>query len=70
MEELLIDNYYYFEKSSKRKSELAEFCSFCNQEYRKLLKHISVRWLSLEKCIEQFPSLKSYFLSQGLILVL
>ena len=34
-----------------------------------MLKHVTCRWLSLERCIERalkkFPSLKSYFLSEG-----
>ena len=70
VEELMIDNYYYFDKSSKRKNGLADYCGFCDIEYRKVLKHISTRWLSLELAVErtlrQYQGLKSYFLSQGL----
>ena len=40
-EELLIDTYYYFDKSTKRKSGLAEYCTFCDTQYRKILKHVS-----------------------------
>ena len=65
VEELLIDNFYYFDKSTKRKSGLVEYCTFCDIQYRKLLKHINVRWLSLELAIDrtlkQYPGLKSYF---------
>ena len=43
--------------------------NFCNQDYLAVLKHLSVRWLSLERCIERangrFESLKSYFLSES-----
>ncbi len=46
---------------------LAEFCEFRDQEYCKIIKFHSVRWLGLSTCIERvlklFPSLKSYFLS-------
>lgn len=49
----MIDNYFYFDKSTKRKNELAEFFVFCNLEYRKILKHFSVRWLSLELTINR-----------------
>ena len=38
-------------------------------EYRRVLKHVSTRWLSLEMVIErtlrQYDGLKSYFLSEG-----
>ena len=60
--------YYWFDKSTKRKGKLLEYFDFCYQEYQAVLKHLSVRWLSLEKCavrvLKKFPSLKSYFLSE------
>lgn len=68
-EEFLIDLYFWFEHSTKRKNELRSFCEFCDQEYRKIIKHVSTRWLSLEiaieRCLKQYPSLKSYFLSNS-----
>ena len=42
LEDLCVDLYYWFEKSSKS--------TFSDQEYLQVLKHISVRWPSLEKC--------------------
>ena len=69
VEDMLIDLYYWFDKSSKRKGKLAEYFEFCDQEYQQVLKHVTCRWLSLERCIERtlkkFPSLKSYFLIEG-----
>ena len=69
VEDVLIDLYYWFDKSSKRKGKLAEYFEFCDQEYQQVLKHVTCRWLSLERCIERalkkFPSLKSYFLSKS-----
>lgn len=66
-EEFLIDVYFWFEHSTKRKNTLRSFCEFCDQDYRNIIKHVSTRWLSLEiaieRCLKQFPSLKSYFLS-------
>ena len=53
VEDLLIDLYYWFDKSTKRKGVLAEYMEFCNQEYAKILKHGSTRWLSLERCIQR-----------------
>lgn len=70
----MVDNYFYFERSTKRKNELSEYCAFCDTEYRKVLKHVSTRWLSLELTIQwtlmQYSGLKSYFLSEGLYDVL
>lgn len=50
IKDVLINLYYCFDKSSKRKGKLAESYEFCNQEYQQVLKHVSVRWLSLERC--------------------
>lgn len=62
VEDVLIDQYYWFDKSSKRKGKLAEYFEFCDQEYQQVLKHVTCCWLSLERCIERalkkFPSLK------------
>ena len=48
----------------KKKNMLVEFCTFCSQEYCKIIKFHSVRWLGLFTCIERtlklYPSLKSY----------
>jgi hypothetical protein len=68
VEDVCIDCFYWFDKSSKRKGKLLEYFEFCNQEYQAVLKHLSVRWLSLQRCMERilkkYPSLKSYFLSE------
>ena len=66
-----IDCYYFFENSSKRKGVLSEFCEFVDVEFREILKlkHVNVRWLSLERAVSrilsQYESLKSYFLSES-----
>ena len=68
VEELAVDLYYWFDKSTKRKNELQSYNEFCNQEYRSMIKHVSTRWLTLELAIErslkQYRGLKSYFLSE------
>lgn len=65
-----MDNYYYFDKSTKRKCELLDYCTFCDTEYRKVLKHIHTRWLSMELAVDRalrvYPGLHSYFLSEGI----
>ena len=66
-EDFLVDLHHYFDKSSKRKVALEEFCLFCEQEYRKIIKYVSTRWLSLEAAVTRslkiYPSLRSYLLS-------
>ena len=68
VEDFLVDLYFHFDWSSKRKNLFAEYCSFCDQEYAKIIKFHSVRWLGLSECLTRtlrlFPSLRSYFLSQ------
>jgi len=62
----IIDNFYYFDKSAKRKNELAEYCYFCDVEYRKILKHANTRWLSLEQAVIRiYAALKSHLSSGG-----
>lgn len=72
MEDLVIDIFYWFDKSTKRKASLGEYCSFCNTEYRQIVKHVNTRWLSLERAVsrvlQQYEALKSYFLSEGISL--
>ena len=65
LEDLMVDVYYWFDYSTKHKSLLAEYT---DQAHRKLLKHVSTRWLSLEtsitRVLKQYVSLKSYFVSE------
>ena len=66
IEDLHIDLYYWFERSTKRKGVLLEYMELCGHEYAKILKLLSTRWLSLERCVrqtlEKYSGLKSYFL--------
>ena len=39
IEDFLLDLYYWFDKSSKRKGKLLEYFKFCNQDYLAVLKH-------------------------------
>ena len=67
VEDICIDIYYWFDKSTKRKQALKEFCEFCDLTYVEMVKHVSTRWLSLEKAVsrilQKYEDLKSYFLS-------
>jgi hypothetical protein len=69
VDQLCIDLFYYFDKSTNRKQELLQFSKFCDQEYRDVIKHVCTRWLSLEssvhRVLQQLPSLRSYFASHS-----
>ena len=43
VEDFCIDLYYFFDKSSKRKCILQSYSEFCHEEYRQILKHVTVR---------------------------
>ena len=65
IEDFCVDVFYWFDKSTKRKGILREFCSFCDSDYREVVRYVSVRWLSLEKAVyrilQLYNSLQSYF---------
>lgn len=67
VEELLIDiyMYYHLEKSSKPKQTLKEFQVLCNVDTKKIIKHVSTRWLSLGQCLSRLMTrwepLSSFF---------
>ncbi|XP_032232397.2 uncharacterized protein LOC5507745 [Nematostella vectensis] len=69
VQDLMVDVFYWFDQSTKRKAKLVEYAQFCDQEYRKILKYGSTRWLSMEKVVtlllKQYHTLRSYFLSEG-----
>jgi hypothetical protein len=70
VEECCIDHFYWFDKSTRRKGQLSDYASFCDTEYHSFVKHINVRWLSLEKAVgrilKMFTGTRSYFLSENL----
>ena len=47
---------------------MKSFCSFCDQDYCSVIKHVNTRWLTSElaagRCLLQFASLKFCFLSE------
>ena len=69
VEELMVDNFYFSNKSTKRNNQLAEYCTFCDVQYRKILKYNGTRWLSLETAIErtlrQCAALQALFLRKN-----
>ena len=67
LEDMCVDSYYYFDKSTKQKSLLVEFADFLDVEYRQVIKHVNTHSLSLETAVrrnlDMYPALKSYFRS-------
>ena len=65
VEELLVDIYFHFGYSSKRKNLFVEFCELCDQQYCKIINFHSVQWPGMSTCIERvlrlLPSLKNCF---------
>jgi hypothetical protein len=53
VDELLVDMFYYFKKSSKRKEQLEKFQELYNDDVKKILKHVQTRWLSTTKCLQR-----------------
>ena len=51
--DFLVDIFYYFDNSTKRQASLKEYCEFCDQDYCKILKFGSTRWLSKEICVNR-----------------
>ena len=64
-EELIRNVYTYFQYNAKRRSDFAQFQTFCNIKPHKLLHPSQPRWLSLEnnvtRIVEQWQSLQEYF---------
>jgi hypothetical protein len=65
VDELLIDIFYYLDKSSKRHKTLKEFQGLHGADVSSILKHCTTRWLSLSVCItrllEQWGPLTHFF---------
>ena len=51
VEDACINLYYHFAKGTKRKGRLLDSIKFCDKDYKGLLKHLDVRWLSLETAL-------------------
>lgn len=66
LDQLLIDIYFFLDKSSKRVARLRELQETLGTETHKILKHVNTRWLSLGPCIsrllEQWEPLSALFL--------
>ena len=63
--DLLIDIYYYLNKSSVRQGNLKMWQAYYGKEQRSFLKHVSTRWLSIGRClrrlIDDWRPLRTFF---------
>lgn len=68
IEQIAIDIFYYLERSANRKESLKKFQCLHDTEIRKILKHVSTRWLSLSRSLrrilEQWEPLLAFFLDE------
>ncbi|KAK1903704.1 Protein FAM200A [Dissostichus eleginoides] len=68
-EDLTVDVGYWFKGSTNRKGYLTEFCELHGSDYLEILMHVSIPWLSLERCLtrilQQYEPLASYFKSSN-----
>ena len=66
VEDLLVDTYFWFDKSA-RKEDYHEFQEFTDTPNEVITKHVSTRWLSMQRCVDrilsQWDALQSYFSS-------
>ncbi|XP_070186115.1 zinc finger BED domain-containing protein 5-like [Littorina saxatilis] len=53
VEDILVDIFYYFNKSVNRQTELKGLQELYDVEQRKMLKHGCTRWLSIGRCLER-----------------
>ena len=51
--DVLIDIYYFLDKSANRKQKLKEFQGLYGDSTRKILKLVNTRWLSLGQCLNR-----------------
>ncbi|CAM1330529.1 Uncharacterised protein r2_g3960 [Pycnogonum litorale] len=51
--EVLVDTYFYLDKSSKRLISLEKIQKIYDVEHFKIIKHVSTRWLSIGRCIDR-----------------
>ncbi|CAF1427499.1 unnamed protein product [Rotaria magnacalcarata] len=69
VESILSKLYGHFSSSTKRVESLKEYFDFVEQDHLLLLKHISIRWLSLypsiERLLKVLDPLSAYFLDLG-----
>ncbi|XP_064612974.1 uncharacterized protein LOC135476774 [Liolophura sinensis] len=68
IDNILVDTYYYLDKSSKRQTELDSLQTLYEVNHREIIKHVPTRWLSIAGCLdrilENWDALKVYFVTE------
>lgn len=68
IDKLLIDVYYYLDKSSKRQAAFKQMQLLNDLKESKILKHVSTRWLSIRTClprlVENWDALFDFFAAE------
>ena len=68
VDDFVIDLAYRFKRSVKRKATSRDYMAFTNTEVKKIIKHVTTRWLSLGRSLDrtllQWDTLQPYFLSE------
>lgn len=66
---IVLRTYSFFSTSAKRRETLKEFCEFCDVEFHEILRHVVMRWLSLNSAItrllQNWVPLRSYLIGIG-----
>lgn len=57
--DVLIDIYYYLDKSANRKQNLKQFQGLYGTETKKTLQLVNTRWLSLEQCLNRLGAVET-----------
>ena len=53
VDDFVIDLFYYFIRSMKRKATLRDYMEFKNTELKKIIKQVATRWLRLGKSLDR-----------------
>ena len=65
VDDFIIDLFYHFKRSVKRKATLREYMELTNTDVKKIIKHVTTRWLSLGKLVDRtllhWEALRSFF---------
>lgn len=65
IDDVLIDIYYFFNKSDTRKQAFKGSQDLYDLEQKRMLKHVCTRWLSIGRCLDRmlvnWDALKDYF---------
>ena len=53
VDDFVIDLFYHFKRSVKRKATLRDYMEFTSTDVKKYIKHVTILWLSLGKSLDK-----------------